>query len=161
MFVIGALARCRSPTTSRLKRRCGELRRAYRADRRTSGATPTFFPSPGGPPGPSGRLASRAGLGRLHAADPRGSPRPAAGATRGVGQERRRQPDAFLQGPGRLGGRRAGPRARFEVIACASTGNLANSVAAHGAALGMGSSIVPPISRSRRCSRPESSGRNS
>ena len=51
----------------------------------------------------------------------------------------------------------------FKTVACASTGNLANAVAAHAAAAGLESYVfVPwPISRSRRCSRPASTGRTS
>ena len=118
---------------------------ASRAVRRTSGATPTSCRSPGGPPGPSGRLASRVGL--------------PAGCTPLIRADRLAE---------RLGLREvwvkndaANPthsfkdrvvsvavtRARelgFETIACASTGNLANSVAAHGAALGMESYVFIP-----------------
>ena len=50
---------------------------------------------------------------RLHAADPRRPARRAPRPRRGVGQERRRQPDALLQGPRRLGRRDARPRARL------------------------------------------------
>ena len=48
---------------------------------------------------------------RVHAAHPRRPPGRAAGPARGVGQERRRQPHALLQGPRRLGRHRARPRA--------------------------------------------------
>ena len=51
----------------------------------------------------------------------------------------------------------AAARARelgYQTIACASTGNLANSVAAHGAALGLSPTCSSrPTWRSRRCSR--------
>jgi threonine synthase len=104
-----------------------------------------FLPLVDGPPGPSGRLASRTGL--------------PAGCTPLIRADRLAQ---------RLGLREvwvkndaanpthsfkdrvvsvATARARelgFEVIACASTGNLANSVAAHGAALGMESYVFIP-----------------
>jgi threonine synthase len=104
-----------------------------------------FLPLAGGPPGPSGRLASRVGL--------------PAGCTPLIRADRLAQ---------RLGLREvwvkndaanpthsfkdrvvsvATARARelgFETIACASTGNLANSVAAHGAALGMESYVFIP-----------------
>ncbi len=62
-----------------------------------------------------------------------------------MGEERRRQPNPLLQGPRGVGGGR--DRARelgFQTIACASTGNLANSVAAHGAALGLDSYVFIP-----------------
>ena len=118
---------------------------ASRAARRTSGATRTSCRSPVGLPGPSGRLASRVGL--------------PAGCTPLIRADRLAE---------RLGLREvwvkndaANPthsfkdrvvsvavtRARelgFETIACASTGNLANSVAAHGAALGMDSYVFIP-----------------
>ncbi|MEA2313423.1 MAG: threonine synthase [Solirubrobacteraceae bacterium] len=104
-----------------------------------------FLPLAGGPPGPSGRLASRVGL--------------PAGCTPLIRADRL---------AARLGLREvwvkndaanpthsfkdrvvsvATSRARelgFETIACASTGNLANSVAAHGAALGMDSYVFIP-----------------
>ena len=104
-----------------------------------------FLPLAGGPPGPSGRLGSRVGL--------------PAGCTPLIRADRLAE---------RLGLREvwvkndaANPthsfkdrvvsvavtRARelgFETIACASTGNLANSVAAHGAALGLDSYVFIP-----------------
>ncbi|HEY1832992.1 MAG TPA: threonine synthase [Solirubrobacteraceae bacterium] len=104
-----------------------------------------FLPVVSGPPGPSGRLGSRFGL--------------PAGCTPLIRADRL---------AARLGLREvwvkndaANPthsfkdrvvsvavtRARelgFETIACASTGNLANSVAAHGAALGMDSYVFIP-----------------
>jgi threonine synthase len=104
-----------------------------------------FLPVVDGPPGPSGRLASRTGL--------------PAGCTPLIRADRLAK---------RLGLREvwvkndaanpthsfkdrvvsvATTRARelgFETIACASTGNLANSVAAHGAALGMESYVFIP-----------------
>ena len=117
-----------------------------RAARRTSGATRTSCRWRRGPPGALRRLASRVGpAGGLHAADPRRPAGAAARPARGVGQERRRQPDPLVQGPRRLGRRRrARASSAFETIACASTGNLANSVAAHGAALGLESYVFIP-----------------
>ena len=85
-----------------------ELRRRIQAARRTSGATPTSCRSPA-PPGPSrARVVARRPAGRLHAADPRRPARRAPRPARGLGQERRRQPHALVQGPRRL----ASPRTR-------------------------------------------------
>ncbi len=104
-----------------------------------------FLPVVDGPPGPSGRLASRTGL--------------PAGCTPLIKADRLAE---------RLGLREvwvkndaanpthsfkdrvvsvATARARelgYQTIACASTGNLANSVAAHGAALGLESYVFIP-----------------
>src|SRR3978361_2454220 len=115
-----------------------ELRRRIAGGPQNTGRYADFLPLAGGPPGPSGRLASRVGL--------------PAGCTPLIRADRLAE---------RLGLREvwvkndaANPthsfkdrvvsvavtRARelgFETIACASTGNLANSVAAHGGALGM------------------------
>jgi threonine synthase len=130
---------------SRLKQDVGELRRRIQGGPQNIWRYADFLPLAGGPPGPSGRLASRAGL--------------PAGCTPLIRADRLAE---------RLGlnevwvkNDAANPthsfkdrvvsvavaRARelgFEVIACASTGNLANSVAAHGAALGMESYVFVP-----------------
>ena len=67
------------------------------------------------------------------------------GLRRGLDQERRRQPDPLVQGPGRRGRAREGARARASRrVACASTGNLANAVAAHAAAAGLESYVFVP-----------------
>ncbi len=58
------------------------------------------------------RLARRP-AGRLHAADSSRPPRRAARPARGLGQERRGEPDALVQGPRRLGRGRACARARL------------------------------------------------
>src|SRR3979490_499738 len=116
----------------------GELRRRIQGGPQNVWRYADFLPLAGGPPGPSNRRASRAG--------------PPGGCTPPIPPGPRAQ---------RLGLREvwvkndaanpthsfkdrvvavASARARelgYEVIACASTGNLANSVAAHGAALGM------------------------
>jgi threonine synthase len=121
------------------------LRRRIQAGPQNIWRYADFLPVVDGPPGPSGRLASRTGL--------------PAGCTPLIKADRLAQ---------RLGLREvwvkndaANPthsfkdrvvsvavtRARelgFETIACASTGNLANSVAAHGAALGMESYVFIP-----------------
>jgi threonine synthase len=123
----------------------GELRRRIQGGPQNIWRYADFLPLQGGPPGPSGRLASRVGL--------------PAGCTPLVRADRLAE---------RLGLREvwvkndtanpthsfkdrvvsvAATRARelgFETIACASTGNLANSVAAHGAALGLSSYVFIP-----------------
>ncbi len=130
---------------SRIEGDVGELRRRIQGGPQNIWRYADFLPLAGGPPGPSGRLASRVGL--------------PAGCTPLIRADRLAE---------RLGLREvwvkndaANPthsfkdrvvsvavtRARelgFETIACASTGNLANSVAAHGAALGMDSYVFIP-----------------
>ncbi len=104
-----------------------------------------FLPLAGGPPGPSGRLTSRVGL-------PSGCT-PLIRADRlarhlglrevWVKNDAANPTHSFKDRVVAV----ATARARelgFEVIACASTGNLANSVAAHGAALGMDSYVFIP-----------------
>ena len=129
----------------RAERDVGELRRRIQGGPQNIWRYADFLPLAGGPPGPSGRLTSRVGL--------------PAGCTPLVRADRL---------AARLGLREvwvkndaANPthsfkdrvvsvavaRARelgYEVLACASTGNLANSVAAHGAALGMESYVFIP-----------------
>jgi threonine synthase len=121
------------------------LRRRIQAGPQNIWRYADFLPVVDGPPGPSGRLASRTGL--------------PAGCTPLIRADRLAK---------RLGLREvwvkndaanpthsfkdrvvsvATTRARelgFQTIACASTGNLANSVAAHGAALGMDSYVFIP-----------------
>ena len=123
----------------------GELRRRIQGGPQNIWRYADFLPLAGGPPGPSGRLASRVGL--------------PAGCTPLIRADRLAK---------RLGLREvwvkndaanpthsfkdrvvsvAAARARelgFGVIACASTGNLANSVAAHAAALGLESYVLIP-----------------
>ncbi len=130
---------------SRLGNDIDELRRRIQAGPQNIWRYADFLPLVDGPPGPSGRLASRTGL--------------PAGCTPLIKADRLAQ---------RLGLREvwvkndaANPthsfkdrvvsvavtRARelgFKTIACASTGNLANSVAAHGAALGLESYVFIP-----------------
>jgi threonine synthase len=122
-----------------------ELRRRIQAGPQNIWRYADFLPVVDGPPAPSGRLASRAGL--------------PAGCTPLIRADRLAQ---------RLGLKEvwvkndaanpthsfkdrvvsvAAARARelgYQTIACASTGNLANSVAAHGAALGLESYVFIP-----------------
>ncbi len=122
-----------------------QLRRRIQAGPQNIWRYADFLPVVDGPPGPSGRLASRTGL--------------PAGCTPLIKADRLAE---------RLGLREvwvkndaanpthsfkdrvvsvATARARelgFQTIACASTGNLANSVAAHGAALGLDSYVFIP-----------------
>src|SRR3977135_4295793 len=140
--------RCFGPLEATYEHRIqdvGELRRRIQGGPQNIWRYADFLPLAGGPPGPSGRLASRVGL--------------PAGCTPLIRADRLAK---------RLGLREvwvkndaANPthsfkdrvvsvavtRARelgFETIACASTGNLANSVAAHGAALGLESYVFIP-----------------
>jgi threonine synthase len=130
---------------SRLAGDVDGLRRRIQAGPQNIWRYADFLPVLDGPPGPSGRLASRTGL--------------PAGCTPLIKADRLAE---------RLGLREvwvkndaANPthsfkdrvvsvavtRARelgFKTIACASTGNLANSVAAHGAALGLESYVFIP-----------------
>ena len=97
-------------------------------------------------PAADGAAAARRAPRRLDAAAARRPPRQAPRPARGVGQERRREPDALVQGPRRR--RRARPRevsSASRSIACASTGNLANAVAAHAAAAGLESYVFIPV----------------
>src|SRR5664280_2376457 len=89
------------------------------------------------------RGAGRPGC-RVHATGPGRSPGCRAGPGRTVDQGRHRQPDGLVQGPGGVGGVDQGPPARVQDRACTSTGNLANSVAAHAARAGMESVVLIP-----------------
>ena len=62
--------------------------------------------------GPASQRAHRP-AGRQHAADPRRPARRAPRPARGMGQERRGEPDALLQGPRRVGRRHPRARARL------------------------------------------------
>ncbi len=128
-----------------LGRDIGELRRRIQGGPQNIWRYADFLPLAGGPPGPSARLASRVGL--------------PAGCTPLIRADRL---------AARLGLREvwvkndaanpthsfkdrvvsvATSRARelgFHTLACASTGNLANSVAAHAAALGLDSYVFIP-----------------
>jgi threonine synthase len=122
-----------------------ELRRRIQAGPQNIWRYADFLPLPGGPPGPSGRLASRVGL--------------PAGCTPLIRADRLAEQLGLREvwvkndaaNPTHSFKDRvvsvAAARARelgFQTIACASTGNLANSVAAHGAALGLESYVFIP-----------------
>src|SRR5438128_11649044 len=122
-----------------------ELRRRIQGGPQNIWRYADFLPLAGGPPGPSGRLASRVGL-------PAGCT-PLIRADRlaerlGLGEvwvknDAANPTHSFKDRVVSV----AAARARelgFEVIACASTGNLANSVAAHAAALGLESYVLIP-----------------
>ncbi len=121
------------------------LRRRIQAGPQNIWRYADFLPVVEGPPAPSGRLASRTGL--------------PAGCTPLIRADRLAQRLGLAEvwvkndaaNPTHSFKDRvvsvAAARARelgFQVIACASTGNLANSVAAHGAALGMESYVFIP-----------------
>jgi threonine synthase len=123
----------------------GELRRRIQGGPQNIWRYADFLPLAGGPPGPSGRLTSRVGL-------PTGCT-PLVRADRlaarlglrevWVKNDAANPTHSFKDRVVAV----AVARARelgYEVIACASTGNLANSVAAHGAALGMESYVFIP-----------------
>ncbi|MGO8906839.1 MAG: threonine synthase [Solirubrobacteraceae bacterium] len=130
---------------SRSERDLSGLRRRIQGGPQNIWRYADFLPLTAGPPGPSGRLASRVGL-------PAGCT-PLIRADRLAAQLGLREvwvkndaanpTHSFKDRVVSV----AVARARelgFEVIACASTGNLANSVAAHGAALGMESYVFIP-----------------
>jgi threonine synthase len=130
---------------SRSERDVSGLRRRIQGGPQNIWRYADFLPLTGGPPGPSGRLASRVGL-------PAGCT-PLIRADRLAAQLGLREvwvkndaanpTHSFKDRVVSI----AVARARelgFEVIACASTGNLANSVAAHGAALGLESYVFIP-----------------
>ena len=130
---------------SRLGGDVGEIRRRIQGGPQNIWRYADFLPLAGGPPGPSGRLASRVGL--------------PAGCTPLIRADRLAETLGLREvwvkndaaNPTHSFKDRvvsvAVARARelgMETIACASTGNLANSVAAHAAALGMGSYVFIP-----------------
>ena len=141
-----ASARSRSPTTTReLTTDVGELRRRIQGGPQNIWRYADFLPLAGGQPGPSARTSSRAGL-------PAGCT-PLIRADRlaerlGLGEvwvknDAANPTHSFKDRVVSV----AAARARelgFEVLACASTGNLANSVAAHAAALGLESYVFIP-----------------
>ena len=160
----GASARSRSATTTR--RLTDRRRRAAPADpgRPAEHLALRRLPAGrGGQPGPSGRASSRAGLpAGLHAADARRPPRRAPRPRRGVGQERRRQPDALVQGPRRRGRRRprAGARLRHARLRLDRATSPTRSPRTPPRSGWRPTSSSRPTSRSRRSSRPGVYGTN-
>jgi threonine synthase len=130
---------------SSIGRDVGELRRRIQGGPQNIWRYADFLPLAGGPPGPSARLASRAGL-------PAGCT-PLIRADRlaaklglrevWVKNDAANPTHSFKDRVVSVAVNRA-RELGFETIACASTGNLANSVAAHGAALGMESYVFIP-----------------
>src|SRR6478609_10271504 len=122
-----------------------ELRRRIQGGPQNIWRYADFLPLAGGPPGPSGRLASRVGL-------PAGCT-PLVRADRlaahlglrevWVKNDAANPTHSFKDRVVSVATHRA-KELGYEVLACASTGNLANSVAAHGAALGMESYVFIP-----------------
>src|SRR6201996_2423727 len=130
---------------SSIGRDVGELRRRIQGGPQNIWRYADFLPLAGGPPGPSARLASRAGL-------PAGCT-PLIRADRlaaklglrevWVKNDAANPTHSFKDRVVSVAVNRA-RELGFETIACASTGNLANSVAAHGAALGLDSYVFIP-----------------
>jgi threonine synthase len=122
-----------------------ELRRRIQGGPQNIWRYADFLPLAGGPPGPSGRLASRVGL-------PAGCT-PLIKADRlaaalglhevWVKNDAANPTHSFKDRVVSVAVNRA-KELGFQTIACASTGNLANSVAAHGAALGLDSYVFIP-----------------
>jgi threonine synthase len=122
-----------------------ELRRRIQGGPQNIWRYADFLPLAGGPPGPSGRLASRVGL-------PAGCT-PLVRADRlaaelglrevWVKNDAANPTHSFKDRVVSVAANRA-RELGFKTIACASTGNLANSVAAHGAALGLESYVFIP-----------------
>ena len=130
---------------SRSVRDVGELRRRIQGGPQNIWRYANFLPLAGGPPGPSGRLASRVGLPAGCTPLIRADRLAASLGLREVWvkNDAANPTHSFKDRVVSV----AVARARelgFETIACASTGNLANSVAAHGAALGLESYVFIP-----------------
>jgi threonine synthase len=123
----------------------GELKRRIQAGPQNIWRYADFLPLPDGPPGPSGRLASRVGL-------PAGCT-PLIKADRLAAELGLREvwvkndaanPTHSFKDRVVSVATACARELGFQTIACASTGNLANSVAAHGAALGLESYVFIP-----------------
>ena len=122
-----------------------ELRRRIQAGPQNIWRYADFLPLAEGPPGPSGRFASRAGLPAGCTPLIRADRLAAALGLREVWvkNDAANPTHSFKDRVVSV----ACARARelgFQTLACASTGNLAGSVAAHGAALGMESYVFIP-----------------
>jgi threonine synthase len=122
-----------------------ELRRRIQAGPQNIWRYADFLPLSAGPPGPSGRFASRAGLPSGCTPLIRADRLAAALGLRElwVKNDAANPTHSFKDRVVSV----ASARARelgFQTLACASTGNLAGSVAAHGAALGMKSYVFIP-----------------
>ena len=107
------------------------------------------------------RAAARSAAARADAADPRRPARRAARPRRGLDQERRRQPDPLVQGPGGRG--RAGQGARARLRRPSPAPRPATSPTPSPPTPprpgSTPTSSCPPTSRSRSCSRPASTAR--
>jgi threonine synthase len=122
-----------------------ELRRRIQAGPQNIWRYADFLPLSGGQPGPSGRFASRAGLPSGCTPLIRADRLAAALGLREVWvkNDAANPTHSFKDRVVSV----AAARARelgFQTLACASTGNLAGSVAAHGAALGLESYVFIP-----------------
>ena len=106
-----------------------------RAPRR-SGATQGCFPLRH-----PGNRGSRPGS--RHCSPPRGS-RAALGIGELCAEARHREPDALVQGPRRRRRRAKAQELGRTTLACSSTGNLANAVAARAAAEGIDAAVFCP-----------------
>jgi threonine synthase len=130
---------------ARLAGDVAELRRRIQGGPQNIWRYADFLPLAGGPPGPSGRLTSRVGLPAGCTPLIRADRLAASLGLREVWvkNDAANPTHSFKDRVVSV----AVARARelgFETIACASTGNLANSVAAHGAALGLESYVFIP-----------------
>jgi threonine synthase len=122
-----------------------ELRRRIQGGPQNIWRYADFLPLVGGPPGPSGRLASRVGLPAGCTPLVRADRLAAALGLREVWvkNDAANPTHSFKDRVVSVAVNRA-RELGFQTIACASTGNLANSVAAHGAALGLDSYVFIP-----------------
>ena len=140
--VRAASGRSRWPTTTRDRSRGGQAEDPGRAA--DDLAPPTSCPSPG---------SRRPAAGRADAAPARPAARRGPGRGGGVREERHRQPDDSFKDRVVAVAIAKARELGYEVVACASTGNLANAVARTPRRRpSLARSSSPPTSRSRRCS---------